>query len=401
MSMDRRQFIGKTLALSAASLCPSLFAEEIEKTEEWKRILAQHRLDSLEVKTIQLRWPRLVGKNARLDVHGRGPRETICRITTDKGASGWGQFLSQPQNAAEVLSKLKGLPITDMFDSRIGITRTEARPLDFALHDLAGVILDVPVYEMLGHQGPDANLCYSGMIYFDDLEPPENPDGIEKVLQNCWKDLEYGYRQLKVKIGRGSKWMPKQDGLQRDIEVTRKIAKIFPGVDILVDGNDGFNCEEFIHYLEGIGNINLFWIEEPFRETRQDYLKLRNWLQENNKKKPLLADGEARPEHPFVMELLKDGVIDVNLYDICGYGFTAWRALMPALKTIGATSSPHAWGSRLKTNYTAHLATGLGNVVTIEGVTCLSDDVDFGHYMLKDGKLITSPSPGFGMALRV
>jgi L-alanine-DL-glutamate epimerase-like enolase superfamily enzyme len=400
MYMDRREFVGRTLALSAAGLSGSLFAASSEKNTEWKNTLGQHRLASLEVRTVELKWPRLVGKNARLGVHGRGMRETICRITTDTGASGWGQYLGRRENAEQILAKFKGVAIADLFDPAVGITNSEARPLDIALHDLAGIILDIPVYEMLGHQGPQANLCYSGMIYFDDLEPQENPAGIDKVLENCRRDIEYGYRQLKVKIGRGNQWMDREAGLRRDIEVTNQIAAAFPEVGILVDGNDGFDCERFIRYLDGIGDVELFWIEEPFRETRADYAKLNAWIRANGRDKTLLADGEADPNHVFVTELLKEGLLDVSLYDVCGYGFTAWRALLPKLQQMGVTSSPHAWGSRLKTNYTAHLATGLGNVVTIEGVTCASDDVDFGAYRLEGGKLVTPPTPGFGMNLR-
>ena len=401
MKIQRRQFIQQVLAVSAAGYAaPLLSAALSDHHQEWKKNLAQHRVHALEVKTVQLRWPRLVGKNSRLDVHGRGPRETVCRITTDKGAVGWGQFLARSQDAERVLSAFKGMPLTDIFDPAVGILKPEARPLDFALHDLAGVILGVPVYEMLGHQGPDANLCYSGMIYFDDLEATEKPVGIDRVLRNCWVDLDYGYRQLKVKIGRGSKWMEKQAGLERDIEITQKIAAVFPGIDILVDANDGFTADSCIRYLEGIGDIDLFWIEEPFKETPEDYAKLRAWLKQHDKK-PLLADGEYDPDETLLMDLLKAGLLDVALQDICGYGFTAWRNYIPVLKKIGVTASPHAWGSRLKTNYTAHLATGLGNVVTIEGVTCTSDDVDFGDTALKAGKLVTSPAPGFGMTLRV
>lgn len=399
--MNRRQFIGHTLILSAAGCCPSVLADiTSDKNQEWNTILSGHRLDALEVKTVQLNWPRLVGKNSRLDVHGRGLRETVCRIKTDKGISGWGVFLDRAENAANVLSKFKGMPISELFDPAVGIIKPEARPLDFALHDLAGMILNIPVYDMLGSQGPVGNLCYSGMIYFDDLEPSDNPAGIEKVMENCRFDVDYGYRQLKVKIGRGNKWMEKQAGIRRDIEVTRKIAETFPNVDVLVDGNDGFTCDEMIQYLEGIGDTKLFWIEEPFLETRADYTKLRAWL-ENKQKKTLLADGEYNPDETLLMELLKDKLIDVSLQDVCGLGFTAWRKLLPELKKIGATSSPHAWGSRLKTQYTAHLASGLGNVVTIEGVTCSSKDVDFGDYVMKDGKLITSSAPGFGMKLKV
>ncbi len=399
MNMDRRQFLGQTLLLSVAGCSSVLDKGSAQQAKEWNAILSKHRLEGLEVKTVQLNWPRLVGKNSRLDVHGRGPRETVCRIRTDKGTSGWGMFLDRRENAANVLGRFKGMPITEIFDPAVGIIKPEARPLDFALHDLAGVILNLPVYAMLGKHGPKGNLCYSGMIYFDDLEPSENPAGISNVMENCRFDVDYGYRQLKVKIGRGNKWMEKQAGIARDIEVTRRIAEAYPKVDVLVDGNDGFTCDEFIQYLEGIGDVKLFWIEEPFAETREDYQKLRAWLRKN-RSKALLADGEYNPDETQLMELLKSKLIDVSLQDVCGYGFTAWRKLIPVLQEIGATSSPHAWGSRLKTNYTAHLASGLGNVVTIEGVTCTSEDVDFGDYVLKDGKLMTSEAPGFGMKLK-
>ncbi|HOM76493.1 MAG TPA: enolase C-terminal domain-like protein [Anaerohalosphaeraceae bacterium] len=399
MKMHRRQFIREVFGLWAAGCAAGRLEAASDKQQEWNKSLAQHRIASVDVKTVQLRWPRQVGKNSRLDVHGWGPRETVCRITTDKGAAGWGQFLAGPQDVQRIRSAVKDRTAADLFDPAVGILKPELRPLDFALHDLAGVILGVPVYEMLGHHGPAANLCYSGMIYFDDLEPPDNPAGIENVLQNCRQDIEYGHRQLKVKIGRGNRWMDKEAGLARDIEVTQRIAAEFAGIDILVDGNDGFTCDSIIRYLEGIGDIRLFWIEEPFAETAEDYAKLKDWLKSHNKT-ALTADGEYNPDEARLLELLKAGLVDVALQDICGYGFTAWRKYMTVLKDIGVKASPHAWGSRLKTHYTAHLAAGLGNVLTIEGVTCTSDDVDFGDYPLKDGKLVTSSAAGFGMTLK-
>ena len=68
----------------------------------------------------------------------------------------------------------------------------------------------------------------TGMIYFDDLDPIDNPAGIDKVLENCRWDYGYGYRQFKVKIGRGNKWMPAKAGLERDIDVVNAIHKAFP-----------------------------------------------------------------------------------------------------------------------------------------------------------------------------
>jgi D-galactarolactone cycloisomerase len=91
--------------------------------------------------------------------------------------------------------------------------------------------------------------------------------------------------------------------------------------------------------------------------------------------------------------------VNTYLNDIHAIGITNWLQRMPVLRKAGADASPHAWGQRLKTNYTVHLAAGIGNISTVEGVTCFSDDIDYGHYPIKDGKISVSDEPGFGMKL--
>ena len=93
--------------------------------------------------------------------------------------------------------------------------------------------------------------------------------------------------------------------------------------------------------------------------------------------------------------------LDVYLTDIVGYGFTHWRKLMPRIEAMGVMASPHAWGDAAKTNSISHLSAGMGNTVTIEGVTCSSDEIDFGDYHIKNGLLHVSDAPGFGMKLLV
>jgi D-galactarolactone cycloisomerase len=36
-----------------------------------------HTIEKLETGVVAMRWPRLIGKNARLDVHGRGPKVRV------------------------------------------------------------------------------------------------------------------------------------------------------------------------------------------------------------------------------------------------------------------------------------------------------------------------------------
>jgi L-alanine-DL-glutamate epimerase-like enolase superfamily enzyme len=274
------------------------------------------------------------------------------------------------------------------------------QPFDAALHDLAGVILKQPVWKMLGAAEPILHPIYSGMIYFDDLYPEERPAGIEQVLKNCAADHALGYRQFKVKIGRGHKWMTPDAGLQRDIEILREISKAFPDCQLLVDGNDGFTPDTMIAFLKGIEGIPLVWIEEPFVENDADWRKLHAWTRANGRASTLLADGEQGNDYPVLEKLEADGILQVRLCDILSYGFTRWRALMPRLVKTRTQASPHAWGSGLKTIYTGHLLGGLGNARTIEGVSCSDDHVDFGENVIRDGKLQLSSRPGFGVSLR-
>jgi L-alanine-DL-glutamate epimerase-like enolase superfamily enzyme len=311
---------------------------------------------------------------------------------------GWGLT---GRGAEQQIQSAIGKTVDELFDPSIGSREGVPKDFDLALHDLAGIILGMPVHQMLGNSGSKSAPVYSGMIYFDELEPEDNPAGLDKVVENCHWDVAYGYRQLKVKIGRSGRWYPHDKGLKTDIEVIRRIHETFHdrGVEILVDANDMYSLEDAIAFLKGIQGIPLFWFEEPFREDRVKCRQLREWMRANGFEKTYLADGEFQFDPEFCFELGREGIIDVNLHDTFGYGFTRWRHLMPKLVATDTLASPHSWGDRLKTHYTAHLAAGLGNCCTVEGVTCQSEDIDYGDYPIKDGRIHVPDTPGFGMKL--
>jgi len=157
--------------------------------------------------------------------------------------------------------------------------------------------------------------------------------------------------------------------------------------------------EDSITFLKGVKGVPLYWFEEPFSEEREAGRKLKEWMISNGYENTFYADGEFNPDFYVCFELGKEQVMDVFLADTYSYGFSEWIKLMPKLENIKMLSSPHCWGDRLKTNYTSHLSAGLGNVCTIEGVTCESDDIDYEDYPVIDGKIRVSNAPGFGMKL--
>ncbi|MBM4080754.1 MAG: mandelate racemase, partial [Planctomycetes bacterium] len=231
--------------------------------EAVRRALSEHRIARIEARQVQDRYPRPVGRNARLGHHGTGRGYKAHVLTTDQGATGWGIA----QAADEQVQAFVGARVSDLFDAEQGAAE-RAVGLDIALHDLAARILGVPVYVLLGGKGPTTLPVYSGALYFDDLDPEDNPRGVAAVLAECQQDYETGFRAFKLKIGRGCKWMPAEQGLQRDIAVTRAVRESFADCKLLVDANDGYTCADFLRFLDGVADCDLYWIEEPFTESR-------------------------------------------------------------------------------------------------------------------------------------
>jgi len=393
--MNRRQFIALTASATVATPLFTVAAEEPPS----KASLRTHRIAAVETRSVPIPWPRLVGRNAKLDVHGKGPTVTVAIVKTDQGALGWGEAPGGVKAVEQLREQVVGKSVSELFATDRGILQPGLKPVDVALHDLAGVILGQPVWKMLGAATPKIFPVYSGMIYFDDLYPDDAPPGIDQVLKNCAADRDYGYRQLKVKIGRGNRWMSREAGLRRDIEVVRAIAKAFPDCELLVDGNDGFSADDFIAFLKGIEGIPLFWIEEPFVEDEAKWRQVYDWTRANGRAQTLLADGEQHNDFPLLEKLEAAGILQVRLTDILGLGFTPWREWMPKLVATKTLTSPHCWGSGLKTIYSAHLVGGLGNCATLEGVTCSHEHVDFGENVIRGGKMQLSSKPGFGLTL--
>ena len=356
--------------------------------------LAGHRITAVDSTRVRSRYPRTIGRNARLGAHGDGPDVLAITVRTDAGASGWGLYEGpEPDLAACV-----GRPLEELFDPALGVIDPAALPLDIALHDLAGQILGAPVHAMLGGHGSAPVACYSGAIYFDDLDPEESPRGLDGVLTACAADWDAGYRAFKLKIGRGNLWMPADEGFARDLDVVRAVRDAYPEARLLVDMNDGYSPERTIRFLDAVQECDLYWIEEPFAEHAEGLRAVREHLNRTGSR-VMVADGEFDPDVEQVLDLAEAGLLDVLLMDVLSFGFTAWRRIMPRVREAGVLASPHAWGHPLKTLYAAQLAAGLGTIPVVEAVPGRTEGVDATGYTLLDGAITLPDDPGFGLHL--
>lgn len=354
--------------------------------------LSGHVISSVELITVETRYPRTVGRNAVLGSHGSGPTARAVVLRTSEGAAGWGLVGGSPPEP----SHLVGRVLDTLFDPALGVIEPAALWADIALHDLAGVLSGQPVYHMLGGHGEPQVPVYDASIYFDDLDPEDRPRGLDAILAGVQDGWDAGYRAFKLKIGRGHRWMPASEGLERDVLITRAVRDVFPPAVLLVDGNNGYTVEGALQYLDRVGDVGLFWVEELFHEHRPGLERLRSWLAANSPY-TLIADGEYQPVIEEVVRYACDGLIDVVLMDVVDFGLTRWRKLWPSLQGSGVYASPHAWGLPLKTLYAAHMAAGMANMSLVEAVRGETVGGDTSGYTLIGGLLTVPESPGFGI----
>jgi D-galactarolactone cycloisomerase len=373
-----------------------------------KRELSAHRIAKIEAARSLDRYPRFVGRNATGQPAGRGFGRPIRIITTDQGICGG----AMSGASDEETRKFIGARVSDVFDIGRG-TIEDAYSLDLPLHDLAGHIIQKPVYAVMGAHGPRQVPIYSGAVYFDDLGPEDNPRGVPGVLASCRQDYAAGYRAFKLKIGRGLKWMQHEEGIRRDIEVTRAVREHFPDCQILVDANNGYTCDDFLDYVTTVRDCDLYCIEEPFPEKRDDLRKLRDHMAKVGCR-ALIIEGESRADRadwPWryggysrrhietLFALAREKLVDVFNLDLAIVGYTRWRHVMPELAREGILASPHTWAGTPRPYYAAHLAAGVGNVVTIEGIPGTATGMDYSAYKFVNGNLAVPDDPGFGVKL--
>src|SRR5262249_20100175 len=134
--------------------------------------------------------------------------------------------------------------------------------------------------------------CYDGTLYFADVLRPER--GVAAVVDEAQEAVRSGFKAIKLKLGRGSKWMDRAAGDARDIAVIHAVRKsVGSNIVILGDANNGYEgqVDTLWRRLAEMRDDKLHWIEEPFPESVEGYGRLKDKLAEA-KIGTLIADGE-------------------------------------------------------------------------------------------------------------
>jgi L-alanine-DL-glutamate epimerase-like enolase superfamily enzyme len=397
-SLDRRAF------LSAATVSASAL-RGVSQTSA--------RITRIRVSILEGRFHKLVAMNAYDQApKGRTYTHPLIRIETDAGIEGIGAGTYQMNldSYATDLKPLIGRNPLDLYEVAGGkVVRPsawfaglhdKAQYLDGPLFDLIGKLTNKPAWALLDDSARDSIPCYDGTLYFADVMRTER--GVAAVVDEAEEAVRSGFKALKLKLGRGSKWMDRASGDARDIAVVRAVRKaVGAGILVMGDANNGYQGQ-----FDGLWGLlsetqadQLYWIEEPFPESVDGYGRLKDKLAEA-KRNTLIADGEnLRHANDFELYLNPRRLMDVLQLDTRSGGFLANREIARSGEAVGAVTIPHNWGSQIGHLMGLHLAKAVKAVPWAEDDRSTCDVIVPIGYSLGKGIQTVSNEPGLGIRI--
>jgi L-alanine-DL-glutamate epimerase-like enolase superfamily enzyme len=240
---------------------------------------------------------------------------------------------------------------------------------------------------------------YDGSIYFADLLPQYADAWEDRFKREIDMGLERGHRMFKIKIGRGAKWMPRDQGDDRDVAVVQAIRR-HAGKDVLlgVDANNGYDLEGAKRFMDRAGDVNLAFTEEMFPEVVEQCLALKEFFRAR-KWDTLLADGETQGELEVFKPFIAARAIDVLQADMNRFGVDGILAEADMARPQGIRIAPHNWGSLLGYYHQLHVGAATDNFYRAEQDPLSSDLLVADGFTIKDGIATLPPTSGFGLRL--
>jgi L-rhamnonate dehydratase len=262
-----------------------------------------------------------------------------------------------------------------------GLTNVAQSGIDLALWDLKGKLLDLPVYKLIG--GPSRNhidLYSTG----DDLD---------------WY-IELGFKSFKITnpahYEMGIKGLDLVE--KRVIDAQNLIGN---STELMINAVMSYNTEFTIRLAERLRKYEIRWIEEPLIPHDIDGLisikKSAPWM-------PIATGEDHRGRHSF-KQMIESKCVDVVQPDINWVGgLTETLKIYNLAETSGIITIPHGGAN---SPFGQHFALAMPESPFAEfhmgfdpGIPL--DELPYtpGMALPKDGKIIPSDAPGFGIEIK-
>ena len=268
-----------------------------------------------------------------------------------------------------------------------GVASYAISAVDTALWDLKGKLLGKPVYELLGGPQKDRIFCYGSNTNLS--------YGFEESLKWC---MELGFKATKVFLVYGADHG--LEGLRKNVDMVARAREIVgDDVELAVDCWMSLNLEYAVRLVEELRPLKVKWVEDILLpEDQEGYVKLRQRLPWQT-----LATGEHwYTPYPFA-KAASQGLVDIFQPDVLwAGGITCCQRICHIAEVFGQSVITHGG---MNFPYGQHLAFASPAVPWGERSEGFSapgvplEEMVFipGTAVIKDGYLVPSDAPGFGL----
>jgi L-alanine-DL-glutamate epimerase-like enolase superfamily enzyme len=268
----------------------------------------------------------------------------VVEIQTDEGHTGYGNAGLCPDLCQQIIdTKLSGLLLNEnplnteylfekMYRSTVAYGRKGAvlaaiSAIDIALWDIKGLVMNQPVFMLLGGRTKPAIPTYYSRLY------TRNLDSLRAEAQHY---KEEGFTGMKLRCG-----YPMTEGitgLKKNVEMVRVVREtVGDDVDIMLECYMGFNYAYSARLLKELEPYNLRWVEEMLLPD-----EIHNFAKLKKLSTVPLSGGEHEYTRFGFHDLLQAGALDIFQFDTNrGGGFTEAQKICNMALAHGVEVIPH------------------------------------------------------------
>jgi gluconate/galactonate dehydratase len=381
---------------------------------------AEYTMRDLSAESMGVRAKRGGGRDVAITdvqctmVDGNFPW-TLVRVYTDAGIVGTGEAYwgaGVPELIERMRPFLVGenpLDIDRLYEHLVqktsgegsieGVTVTAISGIEVALHDLAGKILELPAYQLLGGKYRDETRVYCDCHTAAEADPAACADEAERVV------AELGYDALKFDLDvpsghgkdRANRHLRPAEIRHKAEVVERVTERVGDRADVAFDCHWTFSANSAERLADALEPYDVWWLEDPVPPENLD-------VQRRVTRSTLtpIAAGENRYRVSEHRRLVEDGTVDIVAPDLPKVGgMRETRKIADLAHQHYVPVAMHNVASPVATMASAQVAATIPNALAVEyhsyELGWWGDLVE--EPVIEEGSIRVPEEPGLGVTL--
>ena len=340
---------------------------------------------------------------------------TLVRIYSDAGVVGTGEAY-WGAGVPELIERMKPfvvgenpLDIDRLFEHLVqkmsgegsieGVTVSAISGIEVALHDLAGKILDVPAYQLLGGKYRDRVRVYCDCHAGEEADPESNADEAERVVE------ELGYDALKFDLDvpsghekdRANRHLRNPE-IEHKVDIVEAVTeRVGDRADVAFDCHWTFSAGSAKRLASALEEYDIWWLEDPVPPENHDVQR-----EVTHSTTTPIAAGENVYRKHGQRRLIEEQAVDMIAPDMPKTGgMRETRKIADLADMYYVPVAMHNVSSPVATMASAHVGTAIPNSLAVEyhsyQLGWWEDLVE--EDVIEDGYIEIPEEPGLGVTL--